>query len=222
MASSFEGAMFYEVMFMHRYSPCVLLVIPALLLAFCSCGKVADESDLSDSSAASSTEISEISSESTAASESETTMQTEVINAPLSIEVWDTEDADYKHEYVYEFLDEEFESSIDESTSGWWNYNETMSGSSIYNTETEIAGYSLTLRGEAQELFYAYFGPDGDLKYSSSCTATEYSSFTSYDIDMPREGEWEIGKYYLVISTDPSFENMVFRASFDMQNSEEV
>ncbi len=222
MASSFEGAMFYEVMFMHRYRSCVLFVIPALLLAFCSCGNKTVESDISESSAASITEISETSSESTTASGSGTTMQIEVINAPLSIEVWDTEDADYKHEYVYEFLDEEFESSIDESTSGWWNYNETMSGSSIYNTETEIAGYSLTLTGEPQELFYAYYGPDGDLKYSSSCTATEYTSFTSYDIDMPREGDWETGKYYLVISKDPSFENIVFRASFEMQNSEEV
>ena len=141
--------------------------------------------------------------------------------APVQITVWETDEADYAHESVQEYLDSDFEALIDTGYSGWWNYNDTMAGSSIYTADTETVGYSLSLIGEGPEIYYAYYDPNGDFLYGSGCMPREYTDFTSYDLDIECEDDWEIGRYYLIVSLDPGFEELVFRASFELQDAGE-
>jgi len=223
VASSYEGATFNcEVTVLMRSSLPYILT-SALISSFilCSCGnnalEVSESSSLISETGISSSETTpEVSAP---VLESETTETS--IAAPGQITVWDTDEADYAHESVQEFLDSDFEALIDTGYSGWWNYNDTMTGSSIYTADTKTAGYSLSLIGEGPEIYYAYYDPNGDFLYGSGCMPREYTDFTSYDLDIECEDDWETGRYYLIVSLDPGFEELVFRASFELQDAGE-
>ncbi|MCR4689149.1 MAG: hypothetical protein K5745_06285 [Saccharofermentans sp.] len=200
-----------------------LLSASLISLMLCGCSNTEEsvlETVMTSSSESGVTVISESVSESEVSLE--TTESVVDICAPSTVEDWTSDDCDYKHEYIAEFLDPAFESQIDTSTSGWWDYNDNMTGSSVYHSGAITVGYSLTVTGDRDEIYYAYYGPELDLLYSAPCSPREYTSFTSYDLDIAREGDWKIGQYYLLVSSDPDFSNIIFRASFEIEDVRDI
>lgn len=128
----------------------------------------------------------------------------------------------YLSNNVFDAKDSDIVTNFDIAKSGWWDYDGTSVGKSVFASNTKIIGYSLEVKGTyADELYYDYyFSEEADFEgvneaeplLQASCKPTFYDGQACYDLDYTAS-EYAPGYYGLVVYSDPGRKHIVFVAS---------